>query len=322
MRHRLLLSHSARRSARITPDRAMDNNRQNVISITFLFLAAVIWGFAFVAQRVGMDYVGPFFFNGVRFLLGALVLVPILLVNRRKRSNPPRKPATRPEVIIGCGLLGLILFASISLQQIALIHTTAGKAGLITGLYVVFVPILGLTRGQRVPRTVWIGCLAAAGGLYLMSVTRGIALAPGDGLCLLSAVGWAFQVQVVGWLAGKLDPLVIAVSEYSICAVLSLIVAGFAEHVTLSGVMHVGWAIGYAGILSVGVAYTLQVIGQQHVAPAPAGIIMSLEAVFAAFGGWVILGETMSARGLVGAALMLTGMLLSQIKRRRRFPIP
>jgi drug/metabolite transporter (DMT)-like permease len=301
----------------------MDEGKQSVISITFLFLAALIWGFAFVAQRVGMDYVGPFFFNGVRFLLGTLVLVPALLFTRRSRAARPRPAVPRRWIVLGCGLLGLILFASITLQQVALIYTTAGKAGLITGLYVVFVPLVGLLRGQRVGPMVWAGSAAAVVGLYLMSVTHGVSLAPGDGLCLLSAVGWAFQVQVVGWLAGKADALVIAVSQYAICAALSLIVAAFAEHVTFSGAMHAGWAIAYAGILSVGVAYTLQVIGQQHVAPAPAGIIMSLEAVFAALGGWLVLGESLTARGLAGAGLMLTGMILSQLRRRRRrVPIP
>lgn len=301
----------------------MDETKQNVISITFLFLAALIWGFAFVAQRVGMNYVGPFFFNGVRFLLGTLVLVPALLFTRRSRAARARPAIPRRHVVLGCGLLGVILFVSITLQQTALIYTTAGKAGLITGLYVVFVPLVGLLRRQRVGPMVWAGSVAAIAGLYLMSVTRGIALAPGDGLCLLSAVGWAFQVQVVGWLAGKVDPLVVAVSQYAICAVLSLAVAAGVEHVTVSGAMHAAWAIAYAGILSVGVAYTLQVIGQQHVAPAPAGIIMSLEAVFAAFGGWLILGESLTSRGLVGAGLMLTGMVLSQLRRRRRrMPIP
>ncbi len=301
----------------------MDDRKQNVISITFLFLAALIWGFAFVAQRVGMDYVGPFFFNGVRFLLGTLVLVPVLLFKRKHRSVRARPAVRRRKVVLGCGLLGIILFISISLQQTALIYTTAGKAGLITGLYVVFVPLVGLLRGQRVSPAVWAGCVVAIIGLYLMSVTRGLALAPGDGLCLLSAVGWAFQVQVVGWLAGKADPLVVAVSEYAICAVLSLVAAAITEHATALGALHAGWAIAYTGILSVGVAYTLQVIGQQHVAPAPAGIIMSLEAVFAAFGGWLVLGESMATRALSGAGLMLAGMVLSQLRRqRRRVPIP
>jgi drug/metabolite transporter (DMT)-like permease len=286
-----------------------------------LLLAAIIWGFAFVAQRVGMDHVGPFTYNGVRFMLGALSLLPLLWLGRR--SAAPISPGDwRP--ILGGGLLaGLILFAGASLQQVGIVYTTAGKAGFITGLYVVIVPLLGLLWGHRTPWSTWIGAALALAGLYLLTLTDDLTLAEGDGLVLFGAVFWAAHVLVIGWLSGRhIEPVLLACLQFVVCAVLSLATAAATETVTLAGLWGGAMPILYGGLLSVGVAYTLQVVAQRDAPPAHAAIILSLETVFAALGGWLLLDEILSGRGLLGCALMFAGMLLSQLGLGRAAPPP
>jgi drug/metabolite transporter (DMT)-like permease len=286
-----------------------------------LLLAAVIWGFAFVAQRVGMDHVGPFTYNGVRFVLGALSLLPLLLIGRR--SAPPSYSGGWKPTLAGGLLAGLILFAGASLQQVGIVHTTAGKAGFITGLYVVIVPLLGLLWGHRTPWSTWTGAAFAVVGLYLLTLTESFSLAEGDGLVLIGALFWAAHVLVIGWLSGRhIEPILLACLQFIVCAALSLAVAVASEPITLAGLWGGALPILYGGLLSVGVAYTLQVVAQRDAPPAHAAIILSLETVFAALGGWLLLNETLSGRGLIGCALMFAGMLLSQLGLGRAAPPP
>jgi drug/metabolite transporter (DMT)-like permease len=293
----------------------MEHTHRNLSGTMTLLLAALIWGFAFVAQRAGMRYVGPFTFNGLRFALGTLVLLPWLAAANRRRS-PADDSSTRRQRWIMMALAGLVLFVSANLQQAGLVVTTAGKAGFITGLYVVIIPLLGMLRRHRVNATVWSGCALAAVGLYLLSVTGVFSVSAGDALVLGGAFGWAVHVHIVDWLAARVHPIRIAVLQFSICAALSLIVGGLSESIRLSAILDAGWMIAYAGVLSVGVAYTLQVIGQRRVDPARAGILLSLEAAFAVLGGWILLGESLSMRGAIGCTLMMAGMVLAQIRRR------
>jgi len=295
----------------------MEESRSNLAGSLTLLLSAIIWGFAFVAQRASMEFVGPFTFNGIRFALGGLVLIPLVGMLRRNTLTSSKTAPTH-HLWIAIGLAGLVLFVSANLQQIGLVHTTAGKAGFISGLYVVLVPLLGLLRRHRVSKFVWIGCGLAAGGLYLLSVVGSSSISTGDALVLGSALGWAVHVHIVGWLAQRTHPLRVAIFQFFICAALSLAVAGFIETIRISEILRAGWMIAYAGALSVGVAYTLQVVGQRRVDPARAGIILSLEAVFAVIGGWILLGEMLSARGLIGCALMLGGMMLAQARTQQR----
>lgn len=282
-----------------------------------LLTASVIWGFAFVAQRAGMDHVGPFLFNGVRFLLGGLTLTPVLLA--RKRKAPPVTPAlSRRTLLLGCLITGTILFAAASLQQIAIVTTSAGKAGFITGLYVVLVPLLGLLRGQRAGKWVWLGSVLAAVGLYFLSIAGALRIETGDALLLGSALGWAIHVHLVGWLAARARPLVVAVAQFTICGALSLGVAFLSEPIIWENMFKAGWAILYAGVLSSGIAYTFQVVGQRTIPPARAGIILSMEAVFAVVGGYLLLGESLTPRALLGCGLMLAGMILAQRPTRSR----
>ncbi len=292
--------------------------RESLNSEVLLFLTAVIWGFAFVAQRAGMEYIGPFAFNAIRFALGSLSLVPLLVVNRRRGRHQQSDPIGNQTklIVLSGSLAGLVLFAGVSFQQIGIVYTTAGKAGFITGLYVVIVPILGLIWGQRPRGITWAGALLAVGGLYLLSVSGRLSISRGDLLVLVSAFFWAGHVLIIGWLSPKRDPLTLACLQFAICSVLSLGAAFATEVFTLQGFIQAIIPILYAGLLSTGVAYTLQVVAQRRVSTANAAIIMSFEAAFAALGGWLILGETIPLRGLLGSAFMLTGMLISGLERK------
>ena len=286
-----------------------------------LLLTALIWGSAFVAQRVGMNHVGPFTYNGVRFLLGALSLLPLLLI--RCHSRPLMQPDGGRWRFTGGLLAGLILFAGASLQQIGIVHTTAGKAGFITGLYVVIVPLLGLLWGHRTPWKTWIGAGLAAAGLYLLTMTDVFTLAQGDGLVLIGAFFWAGHVLVIGWLSGRhIEPVRLACLQCVVCAALSLGVAVVIEPIHWQGLRDAALPILYGGLLSVGVAYTLQVVAQRDAPPAHAAIILSLETVFAALSGWLLLNETLAGRGILGCVLMFAGMLLSQLSLGKAAPPP
>ncbi len=285
-----------------------------------LLLTATIWGFAFVAQRVGMAYVGPFTFNGVRFALGSLSLVPLLFILDRRPTKARRLlPPTRTGVLLGGGgLAGLFLFAGASLQQVGLVYTTAGNAGFITGLYVVIVPIMGLALRQRTNVGTWLGAFLAAVGLYFLSITAQFTIAWGDFLELIGAFFWAAHVLIIGWLSPRMDALKLAITQFAACSILSLATALAIETITWEGLQQAAIPILYGGLGSVGVAYTLQVVAQKDAAPAHAAIFLSMEAVFAAFGGWLLLNEVLTPRALLGCGLMLAGMLLSQLWRSGR----
>jgi drug/metabolite transporter (DMT)-like permease len=286
-------------------------------SEALLLLTAVIWGFAFVAQRIGMDFIGPFTYNGIRFALGSLVLVPIIVY--RHNVNGRSESETVPNKTLfhwKAGMIaGIVLFCGASLQQVGIVHTTAGKAGFITGLYVIIVPVIGIFRRQRAGKALWAGALLALTGMYFLSITGGFHLAPGDFLVFLSAFFWAVHVQVIHHYSGRADVLKLAAIQFGVCSVASMIFAITKETIALNTIIQAAVPVLYGGILSVGIAYTLQVLAQQKAHPSHAAIILSLETVFAAIGGWLILGETLSFRSLAGCTLMLTGMLITQLSR-------
>ena len=310
-----------------------------VRSDLLLLLAAVIWGFAFVAQRMGMDHIGPFLFNAIRFAMGAGVLVLVVKVRnawghggmgawRRKgmvqgsgEAGKPRevnktRPLTadrRPPIIYGL-LLGVILFAGATFQQAGIVYTTAGNAGFITGLYVILVPLFGIFTGQKAGVNLWGGAILATIGLYFLSVTEHFTISKGDLLVLTGAIFWAIHVLYTGWLSPRTSALHLAVTQYTVCAVLSLISAFLFESNTFAGIYNAAIPLLYGGLLSVGIAFTLQIIGQKKAPPAHTAIILSLEAVFAVIGGIIILSETMTDRKWIGCVLMLIGMLMAQIR--------
>jgi len=280
-----------------------------------LLITAAIWGFAFVAQRLGNVHMGPFTFNALRFTLGALVLLPLLI--RQRKNEKPSIRIDNKQYFFPVMLTGLALFVGASCQQIGLMGTTAGKAGFITGLYVILVPLMALFWGRKTHSAHWIGALLAVFGLYLLSVKRGLILSPYDLIVLAGAFIWAGHVHLINRYAWKVGALRLSILQFAICGVLSGAAALILESVDIREIMNGVLPVLYGGLLSVGLAYTLQVIAQRHAEPAHAAIILSLEGAFAALGGWLVLGETLSLRDGVGCALMLIGMIVSQIWEMR-----
>ena len=284
-------------------------------SDAMLLLAAAIWGFAFVAQRVGMSHVGPFTFNAVRFALGAAVLLPFTFSQESRERGRGAAPSlsNSKQLLYAGGLTGCVLFAAASLQQAGIVYTTAGKAGFITGLYVVIVPLLSLFMRQLPSAGAWIGAALATAGLYMLSIRSGLSISLGDSLVLGSATFFALHVLVIGWLSRRMYPVRLAFLQFTTCSVLSFITAISFEAIALDDIAAAAIPILYAGGLSVGIAYTLQALSQREAPAAHAAIILSMEAVFAALGGSLLLGETLSSRGLVGCGLMLLGALVSKL---------
>lgn len=276
-----------------------------------LLVAAIIWGLAFVAQRQGMEFVQPFTFNAVRFALGSVSLLPFVFLNR----HTPRA-VNRRTLWLASVACGTVLFIAGSLQQIGIVYTTAGKAGFITGLYVILVPILGFVLQQRTGAWTWLGALAGVVGLYLLSVTDTHTIEYGDFLVLVGAFFWAIHVHLIARFVAPVGALRLALIQFVICALWSFLAALAFETIRAQDVLNAAIPILYTGILSVGVAYTFQVLGQRETPPAQAAIILSLETVFAVLGGWLILNETLPLRGILGCALMFSGMIVSQLDRQ------
>lgn len=287
--------------------------KKTLRSDLLLILTSAIWGFAFVAQLKGMDYIGPYLYNGIRFALGSLSLIPlILLTGKNRRERKEDVPLSGRGIFLAGLAAGSVLFFGASLQQVGLQYTTAGKAGFITGLYVIIVPILGIALRHRTGIPTWVGALFAAGGLYLISVKGDFTIGRGDLLILACSVFFAMHVLTIDHFSKKINPLVLSSIQFAVCSLYSFIVAIIREPIAMESIIAATVPILYGGLGSVGIAYTLQVVAQKDAPPAHSAIIMSLESVFAVIGGIIFLAEGMSLRGYLGCALMLTGMLASQ----------
>jgi drug/metabolite transporter (DMT)-like permease len=293
------------------------NNKRFSANMLLLFTAA-IWGFAFVAQRVGSQYVGPFTFNGIRFALGSMSLIPLIIYfNRRKKSDSSGENNTyvnSKRTILYGAVVGIALYAGATLQQVGIIYTTTGKASFITGLYIVLVPIAGIFLKHKTGRNAWLGVLLSVVGLYLLSVNENFTINYGDMLEVIGAVFWTIHILVIDYFSKKMDALVLSCIQFATCSILSLVTALIFEKITISGISSALVPILYGGLLSVGVAYTLQVVAQKNAKPSHVALILSMESVFGAVGGAIILGETMSSRGYLGCILIFAGILVSQIK--------
>lgn len=289
-------------------------NRSALRTDLLMLLTAAIWGSTFVAQQMGMDTVGPFTYTGARMLLGAALVGPLWWWRGGPFASVPLVPS---RGVFGAGvLLGLVLFTAINLQQVGLLSTSVSNAGFITGLYVVLVPVLMRLGGAVVSRQVWVAVTVATLGMYLLSVKADATIAPGDWLQLGGALMWAVHMLLVGYLARRHDPLRLSVLQYLVAGVLSMLVALHRETITLDGVLQASGAIAWGGILSIGVAYTLQVIAQRDAVASHAAVIYSSEGLFSAIGGWVMLGEQLSLRGWGGALLICVAMVMAQWQPR------
>lgn len=285
-------------------------DKGNFKSNLILLLAAAIWGLAFVAQRKGAEYLGPYTFNALRFAIGAISLLPIYALTRNNKTNEHFE--WRKAIKSGV-FLGLILFIASTFQQIGMIYTEASKAGFITSLYVILVPIFGLFIGRKVTKTLWSGAIIAMVGLYLLSVREGFSLEVGDSLLIASAVFFAFHMLMIGTFAPQHNIFLLSVFQFTVTAILSFIAALFYEEIAWESIKLAAVPIIYAGLFSVGIAYTLQAYAQKKAHPAHAAIIFSFESVFALVGGWLILNEVIDLRAGIGGLFMLAGIIISQI---------
>jgi drug/metabolite transporter (DMT)-like permease len=294
-------------------------SRRILKSDLILILVAAVWGFAFVAQRAGMEHVGPFTYNTLRFAIGGLTLLPFIYFNDKRNPGGRIKISIKDpksRLLLRAGLLaGIVIFIGASLQQAGLVFTTAGKAGFITGLYVIFVPAFGLLLKRPVGFPTWIGAILAAVGLYFLSIRGSLAINPGDILVFACSWAWAGHVLLIAHYSPRVDPIKLACLQFTLAAVLSMVAMLLFETPSLYRIWLAGIPILYGGFISAGIGFTLQVVAQRDAHPAHAAIIMSLEAVFAVFGGWLILHEVLDGQGIIGCVLMLVGMLLSQMYR-------
>jgi drug/metabolite transporter (DMT)-like permease len=281
-----------------------------------LLLVAVIWGVGFVIQRTAMETIGPVTFTGVRLLIGALSLLPLLPLAARLAPRNLR-PTSRTALFLGLVGAGVAMSLGAVLQQAGLVYTSASIAGFITGLYVVFVPILGLLVGYFVRWTTWAAILVATGGLYLLSVQGQPKLNVGDGLVLLGAVAWGAQFLIIGWLAVRYDPVRIAIFQTTFAGVVVLAIALVWESPSPAAMLAIWPEFLYSGVLAVGAAFLIQIIAQQDAPPAHAAVILAMEAVFGAIAGWMFLNEQLSTIQFVGCGLMLVGILLAQLRPPR-----
>lgn len=287
--------------------------KKTLHSSLLLLLATIIWGCAFVAQSVGMDHIGPFTFQAVRCFLAVFALLPVIALFDKKDKQPFFKTWLDP-VLWKAGIpCGLALFVAVALQQVALLYTTAGKAGFITAMYIVIVPIIGLLLGRKTPITALISVLLAVAGLYLLSYMGVAQINIGDVMLLGCAMAFAVQITIVDKYAAHVDGLRLNCVQSLICAVLSAVFMFALETPDIQPIVQCWLPLCYTGILSMGLAYSLQIIGQKNIEPTTASLLMSLESVFAALAGWLLLKETMTLTELSGCALVFAAVVLSQV---------
>ena len=285
-----------------------------------LILVAAIWGMGFVAQRLGMDHVTPMLFTAARFGLGAIVILVFAVWIKFFASDktPTRTTFNQRTIIIGGALAGLTLFCAAGFQQFGIAETTAGNAGFITGLYVVIVPALGLMIGRMPDVAAVCGALLALLGLYFLSITTGFSMGRGDGLVLISSVFWALHVLIIGWLAPRVPALTLNVVQFSVTAILALGAVLIWEHIDVEKVRRALPAILYSGILAVALAFGLQTVAQKVASPTRTAVFLSMEALFAAVAGFILLNEVFTIRQSFGGALMLVGILVTILLSRKR----
>ena len=304
-----------------------------------LMLAALIWGSAFVAQSVGMDYLEPFSFNCVRSFMGSLVLLPVIwFMDRQKRKSKsaglesapaegiqavqPAAESTKVKnnkaLLMGGLCCGVILTLSTSLQQIGIKYTSAGKAGFITALYILIVPLLGMLLGKKVGVRTWIGVALAVVGMYLLCIKEGFSISYGDFMVLLCALVFSLHILAVDYFSPRVDGIRLSCIQFFVCGCISAFPMLLWEQPEISQIIQAWQPLVYAGVLSSGVAYTLQIVTQKHLNPTVASLLMSLESVFAVLTGWLVLNERLSPKELLGCVLVFTAIILAQLPQKQK----
>ena len=282
-----------------------------------LLITAIVWGSSFVAQSEGMNYVQPFTYNSIRTIIGGLVLIPVIFCFRAFGSKTERKPLNFRITLIGGVCCGLVLCIASSLQQFGIVQTTAGKSGFITALYVIFVPVIELLLGKRQRRIIWLCVLMAIVGFYLLCVNEAFTIGAGEWMTFACSVFFAAHIIIIDrFLAKGADGLTMACVQFLTAGFVMFICMLLFEQPNIENILSAKYTILYAGVLSCGVGYTLQIIGQRYTAPTVATLIMSLESVFSVLSGWLILGENLGAKELLGCCLVFTAVVLAQV----RFP--
>lgn len=297
--------------------------KEKIRNSILLLLTAIIWGTAFVAQSVGMDYIGPFTFNAARFLIGGTVLIPLILY--RSKKNPllrnqsmEEKRKNRKTVWIGGICCGIALCGASLLQQMGIQHTTVGKAGFITTLYIIIVPLVELLFGKKIAKKIWVGAVMAVIGLYLLCINENFSIGKGDFLVLICAVLFAVHILVIDHFAPKADGVCLSAVQFFISGTVSAIGAILFENPNVSAMLEAVVPILYAGVMSCGVAYTLQVIGQKDMNPTVASMILSLESVISVLAGWIILGQALSIKEIIGCIIVFMAVVLVQLPEKKK----
>ncbi|MCC8104350.1 MAG: DMT family transporter [Clostridiales bacterium] len=323
--------------------------KKSLCNPLLLLLTAAIWGAAFVAQSVGMDYVEPFTFNFARSIIGGIVLLPCIAFLDKKKSRESEsstqkkkksehsapeqrmncaKPAgdqntDRRTLALGGVCCGAALFVASSLQQIGIQYTTVGKAGFITAMYIILVPVFGIFRKKKVGAKIWLCVLLAVAGLYLLCMTEGITVGSGDLLVLLCAAVFAVHILVIDHFSPLTDGVRLSCIQFFVCGLLSGVGMLLFETPSIGAILQAWLPIGYAGVLSCGVVYTLQIVAQKGMDPTVASLILSMESVFSVLFGWLLLGQSLVPRELSGCVLMFAAIILAQLPDKvRREPSP
>ncbi|WP_206459956.1 DMT family transporter [Anaerovorax sp. IOR16] len=300
-------------------------NKKTLIGNIMLLTTSFIWGTAFVAQRVGMDHIEPFTFGASRYILATFALLPIIyfLESKKRKTEiansnnfdftPEQKKEERLAYLKGGATCGCVLFIASSLQQIGLVYTSAGKAGFITALYIVLVPIFGIFLKKKVRGLTWLGVLFATIGLYLLCIKEGFTYEFGDLIIFIGAFFWTGHILCCDYFTKKSDPVKLSCVQFFVTFVFSVIAAFLFESPTWAGIVECTIPIVYCGVFSAGIGYTLQMVAQKDTDPTIASLILSLEAVFGALGGYFLLSEILTIRELIGCAIMFAAIIIAQL---------
>lgn len=301
----------------------MENKGRSLQSSAMLVLTALIWGVAFVAQSEGTKYVGAFTFNASRFIVGGIVLIPCIYFFRNRNRDKwaelsgGEQKAQKRMGILGGVCCGVFICLASTLQQMGISHTSVGKAGFITSLYIIIVPVLGLFLKKKVGVNIWVSVAIAAVGMYLLCITDGFSVGRGDLLVFLCAVGFSLHILVIDYFSPKADGVVISCVQFFTAGVISAVLMAVFEKPSWGAVLSAWAPVLYAGVMSCGVGYTLQVVAQKNVEPTVASLIMSLESVFSLLAGWVLLGQKLLLKEQLGCALVFCAIILAQIPTKK-----